>query len=151
MNIIKEEEEREDQEWEALTLKDAKQMMDDAVAYQKYWNEQMSDLEKEWGRESPTKFSVWVGLFTHTTMEVSMTVAKRLLKEMWQSAENDVNITVENGIYSSGHVYVKIEATKFRLSFHVRTELKDHRNQHIFDKVKDYKDGLFAEQKQEEE
>ena len=152
MNIIKSEDKRNDHEWEAHSLKGALQMLDDAVAYQKYWNEQMTDREKEWDRQSPVKFAMWIGLFTHTTLEVSLTVAKRLMKELWKNGEGKVKDYVEYGTYPDGRVYATIEPSSHRLVFHVRTEMiGDHCYQDVHDKVDDFRDKLILQKREEEE
>jgi len=43
MNVIKNEDERGEHEWKAYSLKEAKQLLADAISYQKYWNEQVKD------------------------------------------------------------------------------------------------------------
>jgi len=152
MKIIKSEDKRTDHEWVAHSVKEALQMMDDAVDYQEYWNEQMSDRDKDYGRESPTKFGVWVGLFTHATMDVSMTVAKRLLKEMWENAQSEINRTVEHGTYPDGRVYAEIEPSSYSLRFHVRKEMiGDHCYQDVHDKVEALRGELIAQKREEEE
>lgn len=152
MNIIKSEDKRDDHEWEAHSLKEALQMLDDAVAYQKYWNEQMTDREKELDRQSPVKYGVWVGLFTNTTLEVSLTVAKRLMKELWKNGEGKVKDSVEWGTYPDGRVYATIEPTQYRLAFHVRTEMiGDHCYKDVHDKVDEFRGKLIAQKKEEEE
>jgi hypothetical protein len=151
MKIIKDEDGKEDQEWKAHSVKEALQMMDDAVAYQKYWNEQLPEHCRNNTWEASTKFTAWIGLYSHTTDLVSVTKAKKYLKEMWASAEDEVERSVNYGTYPDGYVYAEIKVTN-RLKFYVHSEMTGtHRNQDVFDKVEALRDELITAKKEEEE
>ena len=51
MKIIRDEEERNEHEWKAYTLKEGKQLLTDAIAYQKYWNEEEKSEWPAWKHE----------------------------------------------------------------------------------------------------
>lgn len=147
MKIIKDEDERNKHEWKAYTLKEGKQLLTDAIVYQKYYNEEVDDdsWEAKTNKER-TQFSVFVGLYTHTTMNVSLTQARKLAEEMWKSAEGQLAM----GHLIGGHVYLEVDVGKYHNKFHVKTDGEVHINQHIFDKCNEYKDELFRQQEEEE-
>jgi len=148
MNVIKNEDERGEHEWKAYSLKEAKQLLADAISYQKYWNEEVEDDAWESKRNKErTQYNLWVGLFTHTTMKIGLRQAKKLTTEMWKSAEEKL----ERPHLIGGCVYLEVSVSPYSNSFHVRTEGEQHVNQHIFDQCDELKEKLFAEKRSEEE
>ncbi len=148
MNVIKNEDERGEHEWKAYSLKEAKQLLADAISYQKYWNEQVKDdTWKSRHSKEREQYNLWVGLFTHTTMQIGLRKAQKLTTEMWKNAEQEL----ERPHLIGGRVYLEVGVSQYRNSFHVRTEGTKHINQDIFDQCDALKEKLFAEKRGEEE
>ena len=155
MKIIRDEEERNKHEWKAYTLKEGKQLLDDAVAYQKYWNEEeksewpaWKQEDKHWANQNKRreKITIKVGsLFVSAYMEVSLTQAKKLATEMWESAESYLRGSHVTG----GHPYMEVDVGPYTTRFTVHYEGETHVNQHIFDKCQELKDELFRQQEEE--
>ena len=148
MNAIKNEDERGEHEWKAYSLKEAKQLLADAISYQKYWNEQVDDdtWDSRYNKERE-QYNLWVGLFTHTTMQIGLRKAQKLTTEMWKKAEE----RLERPHLIGGHVYLEVEVSQYSNSFHVRLEGAKHINQDIFDQCDELKEKLFEEKRREEE
>tara|TARA_A100001515_G_scaffold49889_1_gene39425 strand:- start:172 stop:648 length:477 start_codon:yes stop_codon:yes gene_type:complete len=152
MNVIKNEDNRTDHEWKVYSLKEAKQLLADAISYQKYWNE--INYEDTWEnaieyQKSREKYTVTVGfnVFCSGTMEVSVTQAKKLLTEMWEKAEEHL----ESDHLTGGHVYAKVSVGRYCNRFHVSYKDQVHAHQDIFDQCDALKEKLFAEKKKGEE
>ncbi len=155
MKIIRDEEERNEHKWKAYTLKEGKQLLDDAVAYQKYWNEEEKSEWPAWKHEDNhyanqmkkrEKITVRIGyLFVSACMEVSLTQAKKLAAEMWEAAESHLRCDHITG----GHPYMEVNVGRYSTRFTVDYEGETHANQHIFDKCQEFKDELFRQQEEE--
>ena len=152
MNVIKNEDERGEHEWKVYSLKEAKQLLADAISYQKYWNE--INHEDTWKnaieyRKSREKYSVSVGwnVFVTGRMEISLTQAKKLLTEMWKESEEHL----KSDHLTGGHTYAEITVGRYRNSFHVSYEGATNVNQDIYDQSNALRDKLLAERRGEEE
>jgi len=152
MNVIKNEDERGEHEWKVYSLKEAKQLLADAISYQKYWNE--INQEDTWEnateyRKSRERYTVTIGsnVFVTGTMEISLTQAKKLLTEMWKNSEDYLSHDWITGGYPYAEVTVGRYGNRFRVSY----EGEVHANQDIFDQSNALKEKLFAERRGEEE
>ena len=152
MNAIKNEDERSDHEWKVYSLKEALQLLADAISYQKYWNE--INHEDTWKnaieyRKSREKYKVSVGLniFVTGRMEISLTQAKKLLTQMWKESEEHL----KSDHLTGGYTYAKITVGRYSNRFHVSYEGEVNAHQDIFDQSDALKKKLFAEKRGEEE
>ena len=67
MHIVAQQTEYEEQEWKTRDLKEAKQMLKDAIKYQKYWTER--GHTRFYSDESlPTKFDVYCVIYTRASI-----------------------------------------------------------------------------------
>ena len=147
MHIIAQQTEYDEQEWKTRDLKEAKQMLKDAIQYQKYWTER-GHTKRYSDEPLPTKFNVYCGIFTRASIEVGIQQARQLLEGFWKSGLNDIELNLECG-YDTAENEFTIEIDEYRISFQVKVETTgQHNNQAKWDKIEEFRASVFSEEEE---
>ena len=143
MHIIAGQTEYEEQEWKTRDLKEAKQMLKDAIQYQKYWAERG---HTRYGRPLTTKFNVYCGIYTRASIEIGIQQARQLLEGYWKSGLDEIEMDLKNG-YDTAENEFSIEIGEYRIQFKVKVERTgQHNNQAKWDKVAEFRQSIFSEE-----
>ena len=148
MHIVAQQTEYEEQEWKTRDLKEAKQMLKDAIKYQKYWTERGHTRSFYNDEPLPTKFNIWCGIYTRAGIEIGIQQARQLLEGYWKSGLTDIERDLENG-YDTAENEFTIEIDEYRISFQVKVETTgQHINQAKWDKVSEFRESVFSEEEE---
>ena len=148
MHIIAGQTEYKHQEWKTRDLKEAKQMLKDAIQYQKYWTERGHTRSVYSDEPLPTKFTVYCGIYTRASIEVGIQQARQLLEGYWKSGLSDIESDLENG-YDTAENEFSIEIDDYSIQFKVKIERTgQHINQAKWDKVSEFRESLFSEEEE---
>ena len=147
MHIIAGQTEYEEQEWRTRDLKEAKQMLKDAIQYQKYWTER-GHRRSIFNESLPTKFNVYCGIFTRASIEIGIQQARQLLEGYWEDGLGSIKSDLENG-YDTAENEFTIEIDDYRIQFKVKVERTgQHNNQAKWDKVAEFRESVFSEEEE---
>ena len=148
MHIIVQQTEYEEQEWKTRDLKEAKQMLKDAIRYQQYWTERGTTRNKYTDEPLPTKFNIWCGMFTRANIDIGIQQARQLLEGYWKDGLNNIERDLENG-YDTAVNEFSIEIDEYRISFLVKIERTgQHNNKPKWDKVSEFRKSVFSEEEE---
>jgi hypothetical protein len=149
MHIIAQQTEYEEQEWNTRDLKEAKQMLKDAIQYQQYWTERGTERRLLNFKSLPTKFNVWCGIYTRASIDIGIQQARQLLEGYWKSGLDDAGRYVDSVGYDTAENEFTIEINEYRISFQVKVETTgQHINQAKFDKIDEFRESLFNEEEE---
>ena len=147
INIIVKQTEYEEQEWKTRDLKEAKQMLKDAIQYQKYWTERGHTIRYR-DESLPTKFNVYCGIFTRASIDIGIQQARQLLEGYWKDGLSDIEMSLKNG-YDTAENEFTIEINEYRIQFQVKVERTgQHENQAKWDKVSEFRESVFNEEEE---
>lgn len=147
MHIIAGQTEYEEQEWKTRDLKEAKQMLKDAIQYQKYWTER-GHTKRYRDEPLPTHFSVYCGIFTRASISIGLIQARKLLEGFWKSGLSEIERDLENG-YDTAENEFTIEIDEYNIQFKVKVERTgQHNNQAKWDKVAEFRESVFSEEEE---
>ena len=148
MHIIVQQTEYEEQEWKTRDLKEAKQMLKDAIQYQKYWTERGTTRRLFRDESLPTKFNVYCGLFTRASIDIGIQQARQLLEGYWKSGLRDIEIDLENG-YDTAENEFTVKIDEYSIQFQVKVERTgQHINQPKWDKINEFRESLSNEEEE---
>jgi hypothetical protein len=147
INIIVKQTEYEEQEWETRDLKEAKQMLKDAIQYQQYWTER-GHTKRYRDEPLPTKFTVYCGIFTRASLSIGLIQARKLLEGYWKDGLDNAERDLENG-YDTAENEFSIEIDEYSIQFKVKVEKTgQHINQAKWDKVSEFRESVFSEEEE---
>ena len=128
-------------------MKEAKQMLKDAIKYQKYWTER--GHTRFYSDESlPTKFDVYCGIYTRASIEIGIQQARQLLEGYWEDGLGSIKLDLENG-YDTAENEFTIEIDEYRIQFKVKVEKTgQHDNQSKWDKIREFRDSVLSEEEE---
>ncbi len=147
MHIIAGQTEYEEQEWKTRDLKEARQMMKDAIQYQKYWTER--GHRRPYNEQPlPTKFTVYCGIYTRGHIQIGILQARKLLEDYWKDGLREEENSIENG-YDTAENEFTIEIDEYNIQFKVKVERTgQHNNQSKWDKVSEFRESVFSEEEE---
>lgn len=148
MHIIAQETEYGEQEWKTRDLKEAKQMLKDAIQYQKYWTERGTTRRLFRDESLPTKFNVYCGLYTRASIEIGIQQARQLLEGYWKSGLSEIERDLENG-YDTAENEFTVKIDEFSIQFQVKVETTgQHTDQPKWDKISEFRKSLSNEEEE---